>query len=177
MTYATTRTDTLRESRLADYLRLRLIVGYLGESDQFGWWPTSFYQPSSRLFLEPVFAKTSRLAQYHGVKEAARRLHDEHIGIGRVFHLFRLPEEIEQDLHKLLEARLGDDSLLGDLADRETALGALRAFSSDEGVLAEGPVAVGKFGDLLKAKATKEIAQRYLGAFNQGVKTYPYFAG
>ena len=44
-----------------------------------------------------------RLAQYHGVSEAARRVHDEHLSVGS-FHLFRLPEEMEQDLHALLQA-------------------------------------------------------------------------
>ncbi len=82
-------------------LELRLLVGFLGERAQFGWWPTGFYDASSRLFLEPVFAKTSRLAQYHGVVEAARLLHDEHLSVGS-YHLFRMPEEIEQDLHSLL---------------------------------------------------------------------------
>jgi hypothetical protein len=36
------------------------------------------------------------MAQYHGVTEAACRVHDERIGVGRVFHLYRLPETIEQ---------------------------------------------------------------------------------
>jgi hypothetical protein len=77
-------------------LKLRLTVGFLGERSQFAWWPTAYYEPSSRLFLEPVFSKTSRLAQYHGVLEAARRLHDEHLSAGS-YHVFRLPEEIEED--------------------------------------------------------------------------------
>ena len=33
-----------------------------------------------------------------GVLEAARRVHDEHIGVGRAFHPFRLPEIMEQRL-------------------------------------------------------------------------------
>src|ERR1044072_3601442 len=90
------------EADLKKYLDLRLIIGYLGEISQFGWWPTAFFDSSSRLFIEPIFSKTSRLAQYYGIKEAACRLHDEYIGIGNVFHLFRLPEGIEQDLHNLI---------------------------------------------------------------------------
>jgi hypothetical protein len=82
-------------------------VGFLGERAQFAWWPTAFYEPSSRnLFLEPVFSKTSRLAQYHGVLEAARRLHDEHLSVGS-YHLFRLPEEVEQDLHAIVQSSAG----------------------------------------------------------------------
>jgi hypothetical protein len=47
-------------------------------------------------FLNPIFASKTRMAQYHGVTEAACRVHDERIGVGRVFHLYRLPETIEQ---------------------------------------------------------------------------------
>ena len=91
-------------------LRLRIVVGYLGESAQYAWWSTSFYEPSSRLFLEPVFSKTSQVAQYHGVIEAARRLHDEHLSTGS-YHLFRLPEELEQDLHAMVQSSGGENSV------------------------------------------------------------------
>ena len=79
-------------------LNLRLIVGYLGERSQFGWWATAFFDASSRAFPEPVFVKTRHLAKYHGVVEAARQLHDGHLSVA-AYHLFRLPEELEQDLH------------------------------------------------------------------------------
>ena len=85
-------------SALSMLLEIRGPVGFLGECSQYGWWPTAFYEASSRPFLEPVFTKTARSAQYHGVVAAARRLHDEHLSVGS-FHLFRLPEETEQDLH------------------------------------------------------------------------------
>src|ERR1044071_7696845 len=99
----------MKEKYLNKYLNLRLIVGFLGEKSQFGWCPTAFYEPSSRLFLEPVFPKTYRLAQYNGVREAARLLHDEYVGVGNVFHLFRLPEEMEQDLHTLMQEKQKDE--------------------------------------------------------------------
>ena len=89
-------------NRFSTILQARLLVGYLGERAQYDWWPTEFYETSSRLFLEPVYSRTFNLAQYHGVLEAARLLHDEHLSVGS-FHLFRLPEEIEQDLHNLVD--------------------------------------------------------------------------
>ena len=72
------------DAQVREYLRLRLIVGYLGERENFNWWSTEFFSGSSRQFLEPAFPKTYPLAQYHGVSEAARRLHDDHIGKGQV---------------------------------------------------------------------------------------------
>ena len=60
-------------SLLRELLQMRLLVGFLGEKAQFGWWPTSFFGEYSLRSLEFVAPKTSRLAQYHGVVEAARR--------------------------------------------------------------------------------------------------------
>jgi hypothetical protein len=164
----------MKEPILDKYLHLRLLIGYLGEAAQFNWWPTSFFQPSSTLFLEPVFARTTRLAQYHGVKEAARRLHDERIGVGRVFHLFRLPEEMERDLHKRMEEQIGVESWFGALANKETAVSALALLAEGEREAAEGPINVGKAKDLLTNKTLKEMARCYSAAFKQGVRSYPY---
>jgi hypothetical protein len=110
-------------SLFRDYLRLRLLVGYLGEGAQYGWWPTALFEPSSRLFLTPAFAKTNRLAQYHGVREAARRLHDEHVGVGQsTLHLFRLPDEAEEGLQKLLLGEPSSDDLFTSLSGQARAL-------------------------------------------------------
>jgi hypothetical protein len=77
---------------------LRLAVGLLGEQEQSGWWPSRFLGRHAHAFLNPIFGGKTRMAQYHGVIEAACRIHDERIGVGRVFHLFRLPETIEQQM-------------------------------------------------------------------------------
>ena len=58
----------MKESYLPTLLQMRLLVGFLGERAQCAWWPTAFYEASSKLFLEPVFSKTSRLAQYQDRK-------------------------------------------------------------------------------------------------------------
>ncbi len=165
----------MAEPRLSIYVRLRLIVGYLGERAQFGWWSTSFFTPASKLFSEPVFPKTVRLARYHGIVEAARRLHDEHIGIGNVFHLFRLPEETEQDLHNLLLESLGDDNLLSSLQSKDTALAVLATMSGGNRPKAEGPISIGGADDLGAERSQEAIAGSYLAAFEAGTRTYPYF--
>uniref|UniRef100_UPI0039B77F6C BrxE family protein n=1 Tax=Pseudomonas sp. P1B16 TaxID=2986074 RepID=UPI0039B77F6C len=74
---------------------LRVLVGYLGEQ-QPAWWSSQFFSPTAAAFLGPVFARSTTLAQYQGVTAAAARKHEEHIGEGRTFHLFRLPEIFEQ---------------------------------------------------------------------------------
>ena len=76
----------------SDLVRLRVLVGYLGEKAQFGWWPTEFYAGTSEAFLAPVFGKTVDLARYNGVLEAARGRggglvgpgHEDGIGLGPI---------------------------------------------------------------------------------------------
>ncbi len=70
---------------------LRVLVGYLGEKPQAGWWSSEFYSPSAAAFLSPIFNRSLFLAQYQGATAAAAKAHDDTIGIGRIFHLFRLP--------------------------------------------------------------------------------------
>ncbi len=181
----------MKDDSLPTWLNLRLLVGYLGERAQGAWWPTAFFLPSGRSFLEPVFGKTARLAQYHGVLEAARRLHDDHLSVGS-YHLFRLPEEIEQNLHALMERQVREATAPPVPQNQEAALAALQALALPDapapaGTTAnqnpaapphhEGPLAVGRIQDLHHPATLKSIAAAYGAAFAQGTKTYPYLLG
>lgn len=157
-------------------LKTRLLVGYLGERAQYTWWPTAFYEASSRMFLEPVFSRTFRLAQYHGVLEAARRLHDEHLSVGS-FHLFRLPEEVEQDLHNLVQRPEADEFALRQMRSKDSALGSLKDLTSEVSVKGVGPTAIGKIAELDAPKTVKAIAAAYLSAFSHDTRAYPYLVG
>jgi len=75
---------------------LRMAVGAAGEDKELAWWRSAFCGSMSGACLAPIFPKTVSLAALTGVTAAACRVHDEHIGVGRVFHLFRLPEDLEQ---------------------------------------------------------------------------------
>ena len=130
--------DLLRS--LAQY---RFTIGYLGEREQFGWWQSAFFSTSSRAFLDPVFPRTRFVAQCHGVTLAAARVHDERIGVGRVYHLFRLPEEMEQGIHQVLH----DPELAGlaqaNLANKDAALQALRQLAVEQAQPGLGPTRIG----------------------------------
>lgn len=166
----------MKESYLPRLLQLRLLISFLGERAQYAWWPTAFYEASSRLFLEPVFSKTFRLAQYHGVLEAARRLHDEHLSVGS-YHLFRLPEEIEQDLHALAQSSVGEERSGKVPQSRDAALEALKHLAPAGSKSSEGPTAVGSIKDIDSPDVLNAIAGTYLSAFTQNTKTYPYLVG
>ena len=186
----------MTDSHISTLLRLRLLVGYLGEKAQFAWWPTKFYEASSRQFLEPVFAKTSGLAQYHGVLEAARRLHDEHLNVGS-YHLFRLPEEVEQDLHAMMlsvcQRRFSpaDSVQFGAAANsvggrgagiqapesKEAALDSLKSLAGIVVPVRVGPASIGSIKSLGADETLTLIAAGYLSAFTANMKSYPYLVG
>lgn len=163
-------------SNLPTLLQMRLLVGFLGERAQFSWWPTAFYEASSRLFLEPVFSNTSRLAKYHSVLEAARRLHDEHLSVGS-YHLFRLPEEVEQDLHAIMQGSVGEDIARQVPQSKEAALDALKRLAVTSVTCRVGPTALGRISAVDSTDTLKSMAGAYLSAFSQNAKTYPYLLG
>lgn len=144
-----------------------MLVGFLGEKGQSDWWPTDFFEPASKSFLEPTFPRTLQLARYHAVTEAARRVHDENLSVGS-FHLFRLPEETEQDLHQLV---LTDEAGLLD-ATMVDAMGDLRVLASDEGDGSVGPVLIGSISEI--AEKAGAIAAAYISALGSGNRVYPY---
>ncbi len=165
---------TLADERpLEAILRARVVVGYLGERARFGWWPTAFFNASSRPFLEPVFPKTLRVAQYHGVVEAARRLHDDHLNVG-TYHLFRLPEEMEQDLHLLMHGDADALPLAELCSDKETALDALNGFAGSAQKSGSGPVSMGSVSNI--GAGLSDIASVYRSAFTSGTQSFPYLS-
>jgi len=163
-------------STLAQIARLRLLVGFLGERSQFNWWPSAFFIASSSAFLSPTFTKTAFTAQYHGVKEAAARVHDEHIGVGKVYHLFRLPETVEHTLVGHLREPGFIDSVSVQLQDQEQALEGLATLATSHAACQEGPVLVGAIDELLAGKHLGLLAHYYRSAFIGNTKVYPYYA-
>ncbi|RLJ64763.1 hypothetical protein DFR35_1409 [Sulfurisoma sediminicola] len=162
-------------SSLSKLARLRIVAAYLGEKSQHAWWPTSFFGTIGNQFLVPVFPKTTFLAQYHGATEGARRLHDEHIGVGQVFHLFRLPEETEQDLHNLL-LNSPDAIDASIISKKESAEAALIELAGTKTGASEGPVAIKLADDIVSDATVRQLAQVYAAAFTGGVRAYPYFS-
>ena len=70
---------------------LRVLIGYLGEKGQANWWGSEFFSTTAAAFLAPIFNRSLFLAQYQGATAAAAKIHDEAIGVGSIYHLFRLP--------------------------------------------------------------------------------------
>jgi hypothetical protein len=112
------------------------------------------------------------LAQYQGVTAAASRVHDEHIGVGRTFHLFRLPELYEQSAAEAFADPSIAEDLQAHVADREQALARLAELARPM-TASEGPIVLGDFGESI-ADALPSLAGAYLDAFQKGIRTFPY---
>jgi hypothetical protein len=155
--------------------KYRIIVGYLGEKDQFDWWQSSFFTPGSDAFLSPLFGRTRVLAQCNGVTHAAALVHDERIGVGYVYHLFRLPEDIEQGLHQTLHDPTLGQALQKVTASRDMALGYLRQQSDSTEPTGVGPIRVGNIEALRDQNTWQSVTGAYLYAFEHETMIFPYF--
>ena len=124
-----------------DILSLRVSVGLLGERDASGWWTSAFLSATSSAFLAPVFGSNILQARYQGVLEAARRVHDERLGIGGVFHPFRLPETLE---HRLFDAIQRAKSEFGEaISSPDAARRALDGLAGGATEARSGPALLG----------------------------------
>lgn len=155
--------------------RMRCTVAYLGEREHAAWWDTGFLIPTGLRYAEINFPRSSLTAAGVSASEAARRLHDDRIGRGGVFHLFRLPPAIEEAVHHTMLH--GDQKPIKRMiADRQAALDALMEIAGGKKVKeAEGPVQVGTVADLLTAEAASAMAGYYLNGFLKRRKVFPYF--
>lgn len=171
------RQEKLNERRIeyATLILARILVGYLGEKSQNNWWPSEFYSAASDPFLSPVFAKTKDLARYSGVVDAGRRVHDESIGVGqRVFHLFRLPASLEQQLHESLASGELNEDIAAVTISRDAAVAKLTEMADGSEQTAEGPVAISDSADFVNGDWLAVAAQCYLKAFEANKQCFPY---
>ena len=153
---------------------IRLLVGFLGEKTQPGWWGSNFIGTSSEAFLAPVFSRTTMLARYHGVCEAAMLVHDEHIGVGANYHLYRMPESAERAAAKAVaetdfQQQIND--VLGSSEAVQKRLGELAATDADK---AQGPVVLGSYADADLNQHLRQSASHYARAFKEGYECFPF---
>lgn len=153
---------------------LRAAVGLLGEHAQPPWWSSTFCGSNGRAFLSPVFPRTYVLAQCQGVSSAAAIVHDDRIGVGNVFHLFRLPEDVEQSLHTMLS---GDEltAITEVMQSVDAATDYLKSCAGNSPEQPVGPVRVGGLDALRSAAAWHDVAAIYLAGFGQQKETFPFF--
>lgn len=152
---------------------IRALVGYLGEKGQANWWGCEFYSNTAAAFLAPIFNRSLFLAQYQGATAAAAKVHDEAIGVGRIYHLFRLPIGLEQASADALNDATFVQAVQARLANRELALTRLTELAEKAESASLGPVSLGQMSQDLKAEIQR-AAGLYCAAFTSGIQTFPY---
>jgi hypothetical protein len=157
-----------------DFIKIRALIGYLGEKSQFNWWDTNFLSETGLQFLSINFPRSSFSAGVNSVTTAARRLHDERIGKGGVYHLFRLPSSVEETVHDEL-LQMDAAEIKGMISDKETALENIETMLSNRATVPEGPVQVGRLKNIMSNFAVSELAMHYYDAFKCGKQCFPYF--
>jgi len=161
-------------------LRLRALVLALGESAQPPWWKTGFMNETGFRFLERLYPRSYFDAAVHAAGRAACEVHDQAVGRTGVYHLFRLPEGLEVEIHTIsgsadeefvvqLRSHLGErDRLMEMLADA----GSDKKEEND----ASGSRRMGTSEDLTHTYSLARVASVYHRAFNLGRPVFPYFA-
>jgi hypothetical protein len=152
---------------------LRALIGYLGEKGQANWWGSDFFGITAAAFLGPIFNRSLFLAQYQGATAAAAKIHDEAIGVGRIYHLFRLPIGLEQASADALNDAAFVQTVQARLANRESALARLAELAEKAESASPGPVSLGQMSQDLKAELQR-AAGFYCAAFTAGIQTFPY---
>jgi hypothetical protein len=165
----------MRKELINNLVLLRLVVGYLGEKDQFNWWPSTFLNKTTQKMLEYTFPRTASLAQYEGVSASAAKIHDERIGVGETFHLFRLPEYLEKSLVNHYQTKTDDIDFTAVIHSKDEALETLTTLAGAASLADEGPVNVGAINDSDWSLSINKIASSYLTAFTRGKQSFPYF--
>jgi hypothetical protein len=156
-------------------VRLRLLVGFLGEKRQANWWDCGFLDVTGKRFLQTTFPRTFLSASVRSTTEAARLVHDSRIGRVGVFHLFRLPVDIEDQLEGHIPETA--DALAGGTElSRDGALEELSRFCESHVTAPPGPVHIGVPKKILTASSVSELAAHYHSAFSKTFQCFPYFA-
>lgn len=161
-------------------IRLRALVLALGEAAVPAWWKTDFMNETGLRFLERLYPRTPIRAAVHAAGKAACEAHDKAVGRVGVYHLFRLPESLETELHF---SQSSDDaefiSRFRSCLDRREDLMEMLSTLCNEQIpknTGAGPRRIGAASDAARIDAMGMAASIYHDAFKLGKPVYPYFA-
>ena len=154
---------------------IRLVVAYLGQTKQSGWWDSSFLDATGLRFLQTTFPRTAHMAALRSTVEVACTIHDKALGRIGTYHLFRLPAGIEDHLEHAYEKTDWIESW-GKITSRDVAMDFLQRTADAFIKAPEGPVQIGVAHRILTVTAIREIAAHYHSAFQDGIRCFPYFA-
>ena len=154
-------------------IKLRILVGFLGEKKQFNWWDTQFLGKVSLKHLDIIFPRTAFSAALNSVTEAAKQIHDERIGKGNLIHLFRLPTFYEQQISIKLK-QLNYDELIVLIDNKDESLNQLIETIDKKISFFDGPVNIGSSLFFISPDGLIKLTSYYFQAFTNNSKCFPY---
>lgn len=165
---------SVSQNRVEQLALLRSLVAFLGEKDQAGWWDCSFLGATGRKFLAITHPRSHTAAGVIAACKAAQRAHDDRIGKGRVYHLFRLPHVMEQ---KLQRAVLTQDNaeLVAIFETKVKALSKLELLAKEHPHTPDGPFKLGDAKAIMSPSTIGKLAAIYHSAFKSAKQSMPYF--
>jgi hypothetical protein len=93
-----------------------------------------------------------------------------------VYHLFRLPEDIEQGLHQILHSQELEKKIREIISNKETAISYLREQSKDTASKGVGPTRIGNVKQIRTPKTWQSVSGLYLTAVEKSLGIFPYFS-
>jgi len=149
--------------------QLRLSVLASGEALPGKFWDSDGLRKTGQTDLLMVFPRTSLVAASSHAAKLAQAHHDAVTRASGIYHLFRLPPDIEASIHHELLTTISNDR------DVQAKLWSeLEDLPKLDVPAAEGPVNLGEI-KLTSAKGISKIAHVYKAAFDVGLSTVPYF--
>ena len=141
------------------------------------WWRTQFFTDFGFRTLARVFPRTAVSATLESSFAAARDEHDRRIGLGKKYHLFRLPETLE----RTLSAAISDPTLVTKVASvaagtQDDLRDELTRIASDRKEAAvDGPASLGSITRLTEPGVLGSLAAHYRNSFASNRRVFPYF--
>lgn len=149
--------------------RLRLSVLASGEALPEKYWDSRGMSEVGQNDLRTIFPRTSMVAAATHASVLAQSHHDELTRATGVYHLFRLPTDVDASLHRQQIASVTDDKETEGAAWSELSDLPKQEVSAQEGAVNLGALS------LVSKKDISKIANTYKAAFDAGLNCVPYF--
>jgi hypothetical protein len=149
--------------------RLRLSVLAAGEALPDKYWDSKGLSTTGQGDLIAIFPRTSLLAAMTHATELARAHHDKQTRASGVYHLFRLPTDIETAIHHEMIESIPNDY------DVQTNLWSeIDELPKTDVEAEEGSINLNTL-DLSTTKAISKLAATYKSAMDTGLTCIPFF--
>jgi len=159
------------------YLLLRTIIAALGERVTPPWWKTQFLTDVGLRTVARVFPRTPICVALDSAFAAARLEHDRRIGLGKRYHLFHLPDDVERAIQGVIpEATFAAHATTLVASGANELMHRLASIASgSKGPTVDGPIWLGSIARTTGSPNFTALAAHYWSSFDSGRRVFPYF--